>query len=54
VIGADKVMGVATGEVKADRIAEGIHHGMDFGAQSAARTPDGLVFTGFLGAPALC
>lgn len=47
-------MGLATGEMKADRIAEGIHQGMDLGAQSAARAPDGLVFTGFLGAPALC
>src|SRR4051794_10275869 len=44
VIGADEVMRLAAGQMKADRVAEGIDEGVDFGAQAAARAADGLVF----------
>ena len=54
VIGADEVMRLAAGQMEADRVAEGIDQGVDLGAQPAARTPDGLVLTGFFFAPALC
>jgi hypothetical protein len=45
---------LAPGQVEADRIAEGIHKGVDLGAQSTARAADRLVFVGFFWAPALC
>jgi hypothetical protein len=45
---------LAAGQEEAKRIAERIDQCMDLGAQSAARAPDCLVFTGFFWAPALC
>ena len=54
VIGAHQVMRLAAGQDNAGRIAERIDRGVDLGAQSAARAPDGLVFTVFFWAPALC
>ncbi len=53
-IGAGQVMRLAAGQEEADRVAERIDQGMDFGAQSAARAPDRLVVAGFFWAPALC
>jgi hypothetical protein len=47
VVGADQIMHLAAGQMEADRIAKGIDQGVDFGAQSAARTPDSLVFADF-------
>jgi hypothetical protein len=47
-------MGFPAGQMKTNRIAESINQGMDFGAQSAARPPDRLVYAGFFWAPALC
>jgi len=54
VIGSDQIMGLPAGQEKAQGVAQSIGQGMDFGAQSAARTPDRLVLTGFFWAPALC
>ena len=34
--------------------AQSIYEGMNFGAQSAAGSPNGLIITGFFFAPALC
>jgi len=53
-IRALQVMGLTGGQKEAERIAEGVDHGMDFGAQSAFATPDRLVFAVFFWAPALC
>ena len=53
-IGADKVVCLAAGQVEADRIANRIDKGMDLGAQPAAGAADGLVFASFFWAPALC
>ena len=53
-VGADQIVGLAAGQMEADRIAEGIDQGVDLGAQSAARAPDRLVLAGFFWAPALC
>jgi hypothetical protein len=36
VVSADQIMRLATADVEADRVAKGIDHGVDFGAQSAA------------------
>ena len=52
-IGSGQVMRLTTGEMKASWIAECIDGGVDFGAQPAARAPDGLILTPFLRAPAL-
>lgn len=54
VVGADQIVGLAAGEEEADRVAEGVNQGMDFGAQSTARASDRLIFAGFFLAPALC
>lgn len=54
VIGSDKIMRFAAGQEEADRIAQGIDQGVDFRAQSSARSADRLVFAGFFLAPALC
>ena len=53
-VSPNQVMCLTTGQMKANRIAERINQGMDFGAQSAARPPDRLVHAGFFLAPALC
>jgi hypothetical protein len=47
VVGADQIMRLAAGQVKADRIAKGIDQGVDLSAQPAARAPDSLVFADF-------
>jgi hypothetical protein len=54
VIGPDKIMRLAAGQEEADRVAQRIDQGVDFGAQSAPRAADCLVFAGFFWAPALC
>ena len=54
-VGTGEIMCLAAGQKEVDRVAQPIDQGMlDLGAQSAARTPDGLVRTGFFWAPALC
>jgi len=53
-IGANQVMGLASAQGECRRVAQGINEGMNFGAQSAAGSPDGLIFAGFFWAPALC
>lgn len=53
-IGADEIMDLAAGQMKAGRIAQCINPRVDFGAQSAARPPDRLILIVFFGAPALC
>ena len=53
-IGADEIVGLATGQTEIDGIAERIDQSMDLGAQSAARSPDRLILTIFFLAPALC
>jgi hypothetical protein len=47
VVGTNQIVSLAAGQMEADRIAECIDQGMDLGAQSAARAPDGLVFAVF-------
>jgi hypothetical protein len=42
------------GQKEADRVAQRIDESVDFGAQSAPRTTDGLVRPVFFWAPALC
>ena len=46
-IGAFQIMGLARRQQEGQRIAQGIDHGMDFGAQSAFAAPDRLVFAVF-------
>ena len=53
-IGSGQIVLLTAGEMKADRIAERIHQGVDLGAQPALAAPDRLVGPGFLGAPAAC
>lgn len=48
-----QIVGLTSREVKACGIPESIADGVNFGAQSASATTNGLV-TVFLGAPALC
>jgi hypothetical protein len=45
---------LTAGQMKADRIAKGIHPRVDLGGQPALAAPDGLVRPSFLGAPAAC
>jgi hypothetical protein len=45
---------LTAGEMKADRIAERIHQGVDLGGQPALAAPDRLVWSSFWGAPAAC
>ncbi len=52
-IRADQVVRLSAGQEEADRVAERIDQRMDFRAQSAAGSPDGLVSV-FFWAPALC
>lgn len=54
VVGADEVMRLPAGQKEAERIAERIDQRVDLGAQSAAGSPDRLVFARFFWAPALC
>jgi hypothetical protein len=53
-IGSSQVMLLTAREMKADRIAERIHQGVDLGGQPALAAPDRLVWPCFLGAPAAC
>ena len=53
-VGADQIMGLAAAQGERRRIAQSINKGVNFGAQSAAGSPDGLVSAGFFFAPALC
>ena len=46
--------GLSFGEMKAYRVAERIHSGVNLGAQPALAASDGLRFAPFLRAPALC
>ena len=48
--GSDQIVCLAAGQKEVDRVAQSVDHGVDLGAQSAARAPDGLI----LWAPALC
>jgi hypothetical protein len=50
----DEVMGVPAGHMDAHGIAKRINQSVDFGAQSATGTTNGLIFAGFFFAPALC
>ncbi len=52
-ISAGQIMGFATRQDEADRVAQRVDQGMDFGAQSTAGTADRLVLSGFFWAPAL-
>jgi hypothetical protein len=45
---------LAGGQDDLQRIAQGIHQNVDFSAQAAFAFPDGLVFSDFFLAPALC
>ena len=53
-IGSLQVVGLAGRQDKCSGIAQRVHHGVDFGAQSAFAAPDRLVFVVFFWAPALC
>jgi hypothetical protein len=53
-VGADEIMGFATSLMETNRIAQRINRGVDLGAQSAARAPDGLILAVFFWASALC
>ena len=53
-IGSSQIVLLTAGEMKADRIAERIHQGVDLGGQPALAAPDRLVRPSFLGAPAAC
>jgi hypothetical protein len=54
VVGTDQVVSLTASQKHAGRVSERIDEGVDLGAQSAARAPDGLVIAGFFWAPALC
>jgi hypothetical protein len=47
-------MRLTASQEEADGVAQRIDHGVDLGAQSAARLADRLVLFGFFCAPALC
>ena len=53
-VGAEQVVRLTAREDEADRIAQGVDQSVDFGAQSASRATDGLIFAWFFLAPALC
>ena len=53
-IGSSQIVLLTASEMKADRIAERIHQGVDLGGQPALAAPDRLVRPSFLGAPAAC
>ena len=46
-VGAGEIMGLSRGQQKAQRIAERVDQGMDFGAQSALATADRLIIVFF-------
>ena len=48
-IGTDEIVSLAASQVKIEWIAEGIHQRVDLGAQSPARSSDGLVLAVFFG-----
>jgi hypothetical protein len=52
-LGADEIVGLSRRQHQLDRVAQRIDERMNFGAQSAARSTDGLRAVFFL-APALC
>ena len=59
VVGPCEVVGLACGQVEADRVAERVHHRVYLRAQAAAGASDRLVLAGavranFFWAPALC
>jgi len=54
VIGANQIMGLAAAQHERDRVAQSIDERVNFGAQSTAGSPDGLIATGFFLAPTLC
>lgn len=49
-----QIASLTAGEMKANRVAQGIDRGMNLGAQSAFAASDGLVGAPFFSAPALC
>ncbi len=53
-VGTDEIVGLSAGQTKTGWITERIGQCVDFGAQSAARSPDRLVLADFFWAPALC
>ncbi len=53
-IGSGQIVLLTAGEMKAGRIAERIHQGVDLGGPPALAATQGLVFASFLGAPAAC
>ena len=54
VIGANQIMGLAAAQHERDRVAQSIDERVNFGAQSTAGSPDGMIVTGFFLAPTLC
>jgi hypothetical protein len=44
-------VGLTAAQGECSRVAQGINEGMNFGAQSAAGSPDGFIFAGFFLAP---
>lgn len=52
-LGTSQIMSLAWREHQRDGIAQGVHEGVNFGGQSAARSADGLRAV-FFRAPALC
>ena len=53
-IRSGQIVLLTASEMKAERIAERIHQGMDLGCQPALAAADGLTLANFLGAPAAC
>lgn len=53
-VGACQVMRLASRQEKAGRVAQRIDDGVDLGARPASGATDGLIRSGFFGAPALC
>ena len=53
-IGPAQFAGLTLGKMKANRVAEGIDGGVNFGAQAAFAASDGVRFAPLLRAPALC
>jgi hypothetical protein len=47
-------MRLAGGQLEGYRVAEGVDHGMELGAQPTFAAADGLIVRFFFGAPALC
>jgi hypothetical protein len=49
-----QIVDLAGGQDDLQRITQGVHQNVDFGAQTAFAFPDRLVFPDFFWAPALC